>query len=90
MKKIIAASALSFILGVSCSDALSGLKGTLQYDAKEGFAKHPYSLKIVHRETSKGIESYVLDTRTNEYQKIEDPQKKQKKRSWKVLEYLLH
>lgn len=76
MKKIVFASALSFIAGVYISDQVKELRGALHYETKEGFARHPYDLRIVHKDSPKGIESYLLDTRTNEHWQIKDEKKK--------------
>ena len=90
MKKIIFASALSFITGVYLADTVKGFRGALHYETKEGFARHPYDLKIVNKDSPEGIESYVLDTRTNEHYKIADPKSRQKTLAQKVLEHMLY
>lgn len=90
MKKILVAAALSFLAGAYLSDEIKEMRGVLHHQIKDGFAEHPYNLRIVHRETNEGIESYVLDTKTNEYWKVKD--KNSKKDHWlldKAVDYLL-
>lgn len=89
MKKIILASGLSFILGAYLSEDIKGIRGTLHYEAKEGFARHPYDLRIVRKETSKGIESYLLDTRTNEHWQIKDKKEKDSLLVRLAIKYLI-
>ncbi len=90
MKQILFATALSFLAGAYFSDEIKEMRGVLHCQTKEGFAEHPYNLRIVHRETNEGIESYVLDTKTNEYWKVEDTNTK--KDYWaldKIVNYVL-
>jgi len=90
MKKTALASALAFLAGVYLADTAKELRGALHYETKEGFSKHPYNLRIVRKDSPEGIESYVLDTRTNEHYKIADPKSRQKTLAQKVVEYLLY
>lgn len=90
MKKTALIAGLAFLAGVYLADGIKDIRGMLNYEAKEGFAQHPYNLRIVHRETGEGIESYVLDTRTNEYWKIKDSEKEKDNALIKiVIDYLM-
>ncbi|MFH0752496.1 MAG: hypothetical protein V1914_02755 [archaeon] len=72
MKKIALAIGISFLTGAYCSDSIGEMRSVLHYTTKDGFAKNPYHLRIIHKNTNEGIESYILDTKTNEYWKIKD------------------
>lgn len=72
MRKIVLIAGVSFISGVYCADSAKEIRSLFRHEAKEGFAHNPYNLRIVHRDTPEGTESYVLDTRTNEHWKVKD------------------
>lgn len=91
MKKTALIAGLSFLAGVYLADGINDMKGMLNYEAKEGFAQHPYNLRIVHRETREGIESYVLDTKTKECWEIRDKKDKKGNNLVRiVIDYITH
>ena len=73
MKKHLLIAALAFTSGAYLSDIIKETRAVFYHKPKEGFAENPYNLRIVHKETKDGVESYILDTKTGEYKKIKDP-----------------